>query len=129
MYLAATLRRFRQAKNLSQGDIEKRTGLLRCYISRVENGVTVPSVETLEKFANGLEVALYQLFYAEEEAPPLKPLRVAEGARDWTSGRAGHSYLARITHALANMSEDNRALLLYMAGAMARPSRHNGHKH
>ncbi|MGH7743782.1 MAG: helix-turn-helix domain-containing protein [Candidatus Dormibacteria bacterium] len=39
----------REEKKLSQGDIEKRIGLLRCYISRVENGHTVPTVETLEK--------------------------------------------------------------------------------
>jgi hypothetical protein len=36
------LRAVREAKNLSQDDIEERTGLLRCYISRVENGHTVP---------------------------------------------------------------------------------------
>jgi transcriptional regulator with XRE-family HTH domain len=52
--IAERLRELRDAKNLSQGDIEKRTGLLRCYISRVENGHTVPSVETLEKMARAL---------------------------------------------------------------------------
>ena len=50
------LRSIREEKNLSQGDIEKRTGLLRCYVSRVENGHTVPAVETIEKFARALEV-------------------------------------------------------------------------
>ncbi|MHB8412674.1 MAG: helix-turn-helix domain-containing protein [Candidatus Acidiferrales bacterium] len=52
-----------EAKNLSQGDIEKNTGLLRCYISRVKNGYTVPSIETLEKLARAFDVPLYQLFY------------------------------------------------------------------
>jgi transcriptional regulator with XRE-family HTH domain len=56
------LRTLREGKKLSQGDIEKRTGLLRCYISRVENGHTVPTVETLEKMARALEVPLYRLF-------------------------------------------------------------------
>ena len=56
------LRALREDKKLSQGDIEKRTGLLRCYISRVENGHTVPAIETLEKMARALEVPLYQLF-------------------------------------------------------------------
>ena len=50
MYLAARLRDLREAKRLSQGDVEQRTGLLRCYISRVENGHTVPALETLEGF-------------------------------------------------------------------------------
>jgi len=56
------LRSIREEKNLSQGDIEKRTGLLRCYVSRVENGHTVPAVETIEKFARALEVPIYKLF-------------------------------------------------------------------
>ena len=58
MLLAHRLRAIREAKNLSQGDIEERTGLLRPYISRVENGHTVPSIETLEKLARALEVPL-----------------------------------------------------------------------
>jgi predicted transcriptional regulator len=57
------LREIREEKKFSQGDIEKRTGLLRCYVSRVENNHTVPSVETLEKLARALETPLYQLFY------------------------------------------------------------------
>jgi transcriptional regulator with XRE-family HTH domain len=69
VFLADRLRQFREAKNLSQGDIEERTGLLRCYISRVENGHTVPALETLEKFARALEIPLYQLFYIGEEEP------------------------------------------------------------
>jgi transcriptional regulator with XRE-family HTH domain len=53
----------REEKMFSQGDIEKKAGLLRCYVSRDENGHTVPSVETLEKFARALEVPMYQLAY------------------------------------------------------------------
>src|SRR6266436_573025 len=61
MIIGDRLRELREAKSLSQGDIEKRTGLLRCYISRVENGHTVPAVETLEKMARALELPLYHL--------------------------------------------------------------------
>jgi transcriptional regulator with XRE-family HTH domain len=61
------LKLLREQKNLSQGDIEHRTGMLRCYISRVENGHTVPAVETLEKFAQALEVPVYQFFYDGNE--------------------------------------------------------------
>ena len=71
MIIGDRLRVLREQKKLSQGEIEKRTGLLRCYISRVENGHTVPAVETLEKFARALEVPLYQLFYDGEEPPKL----------------------------------------------------------
>ena len=49
MNIGETIRNFRTQRGMSQGDIEKRTGLLRCYLSRVENGHTVPSLDTLVK--------------------------------------------------------------------------------
>jgi transcriptional regulator with XRE-family HTH domain len=61
------LRELRESKDLSQGQIEKRTGLFRVYISRIENGHTVPAIETLEKLARALEVRTYQLFHEGEE--------------------------------------------------------------
>jgi len=69
MLVGDRLRAIREAKKLFQGDIEERSGLKRSYVSRVENGHTIPSVETLEKLARALEVPLYQLFY-EGEKPP-----------------------------------------------------------
>ena len=62
MNIGVTIRAFRLQKGMSQGDIEKRTGLLRCYLSRVENGHTVPSIETLQKIASALELPLSQMF-------------------------------------------------------------------
>jgi len=62
MVICYRLRTLREGKKLSQGDIEKRTRLLRCYISRVENGHTVPTVETLEKMARALESDAVQTF-------------------------------------------------------------------
>ena len=111
MYLPERLRQLREIKNLSQGDIEKRTGLLRCYVSRVENGHTIPSLETLEKMARGLEVSLYQLFYEGDELPPAK--REAENAmRDWASRGSGRRTFERMREALSQMSDMERALLL-----------------
>ena len=79
MIIGERLRELRVAKHLSQGDIEKRTGLLPCYISRVENGHTVPAIETLEKMARGLELPLYQLMYDGDKwpRPQLQSLRMA----------------------------------------------------
>ncbi len=71
MLIGDRIRAIRETKNLSQGDIEQRCGLLRAYISRVENGHTVPPVETLERLARALEAPLYQLFYEGEEPPEL----------------------------------------------------------
>src|SRR5579864_2666354 len=72
MIIGDRLRALREDKKFSQGDIEKRTGLLRCYTSRVENGHTVRTIETLEKYARALEVPLYRSFYEGDE-PPKKP--------------------------------------------------------
>jgi transcriptional regulator with XRE-family HTH domain len=75
MIIGDRLREMREEKKLSQGDIEKRIELLRCHISRVENGHTVPAIETLKKLARALEVPLYQLFYEGDE-PPKLPMRL-----------------------------------------------------
>jgi transcriptional regulator with XRE-family HTH domain len=121
MLVGERLRALREQKKLSQGDIETRTGLLRCYVSRVENGHTVPAIETLEKFARALEIPLYQFLYDGDE-PPVLP-RNGTGARQWgASGRDGR-YLARLCQALARMQPDDRELLLYMTQRMARRRR------
>ena len=65
MNIGTTIRGYRLQKGMSQGDIEKKTGLLRCYLSRVENGHTVPSLETLQKIARALDLQLSE-FFAEE---------------------------------------------------------------
>jgi transcriptional regulator with XRE-family HTH domain len=112
------LKQFRELKGLSQGKIEGRTGLLRCYISRVENGHTVPSVETLEKFACALEMPLYQLLYEGEKLP--KSLKTqAQEIDDWASRGKGRRTLSKLQNALQRMSVPDRALLLYMAAKMA----------
>jgi transcriptional regulator with XRE-family HTH domain len=69
MVIGERLKALREQKNMSQGDIEKRTGLLRVYISRVENGHTVPAIETLEKFARALDMPLYHIFYDGPKPP------------------------------------------------------------
>src|SRR5690348_17972173 len=69
MGIGERIKELREQKHLSQGDIEERTGLLRCYISRVENGHTVPSLETLERFAGALDIPLHEVFYTGDELP------------------------------------------------------------
>src|SRR3981189_1264551 len=87
MIIGDRLRALRAQKKLKQGDIYKRTGLLCCYISRVENGHTVPAVETLEKFARALEVPLYQLFYDSDKPPGVAHIlnRNSAGEIGWGS--------------------------------------------
>jgi transcriptional regulator with XRE-family HTH domain len=125
MVIGDRLRALREEKRLSQGDIEKRTGLLRCYISRVENGHTVPAIETLEKLARAMEVPLYQLFYDGEK--PLAPPKILKGsgAEDVAWGSAGKDgrVLLRFRSLLRRVKEPDRKLLLHIARKMARPIR------
>jgi transcriptional regulator with XRE-family HTH domain len=118
MHLAERIRLLREAHHLSQGDIEKRTGLLRCYISRVENGHTVPSIETLEKICRGLEVPMYQLFYDGQE-PPEQPTFSDNGLKDWASQRKGRRLFTKLRGALSRTNEADRRLLLYLAAKLA----------
>jgi transcriptional regulator with XRE-family HTH domain len=118
MIIGDRLRELRQAKQLSQGDIEKRTGLLRFYLSRIENGHTVPAVETLEKMARGLEMSIYQFFYDGEESPEApKQLNTVNGDQWGTSGRAGR-YFLKLRKALSRMRPDDRKLLLHVIERM-----------
>lgn len=117
MYLAQRLRELREYKNLSQGDIEQRTGLLRCYISRVENGHTVPALETLEKFARALEVPLYQLFYEDETGSTREPA-LPEKKNDWASQGKGHRLFSKMYRAVSRMTDKDRQVLLAMAGQL-----------
>jgi transcriptional regulator with XRE-family HTH domain len=108
------LKQFRELKGLTQVEIEERTGLLRGYISRVENGHTVPTIETLERFARALDMPLYQLLY-EGEKPPRPLLTEAENIDDWASQGKGRRVFSKLQKAIQKMSVPDRALLLYMA--------------
>src|ERR1700739_1086044 len=113
MIVADRLRTLREQKKLSQGDIQERTGLLRCYVSRVENGHTVPAVETLEKFARALEVPLYELLYEGDEPPQRHPALdlKGSGADHWGSTGKDARYFKQIIRFLSKMDEKDRKLL------------------
>jgi transcriptional regulator with XRE-family HTH domain len=116
MIIGQRLRSLREQKNLSQGDIQNRTGLLRCYISRVENGHTVPSVETLEKMSRALEIALYQLFYEGDDVPT--PPKMTSKAPSWGSSGKEARFMAEFHRLLSRTDESDRKLLLHMARKM-----------
>ena len=113
----------REDKHFSQGDIEKKTGLLRCYICRVEKGHTVPAIETLEKMARALEVPMYQLFYDGEEPPKLPNLPKRKSSEDiaWGSSGKDSRFLNKLRRLLGKAEEADRKLLLYLAQKMAQP--------
>lgn len=121
MVIADRLRALREEKKMSQGDIEKRTGLLRCYISRVENGHTVPAIETLEKMARAMEIPVYQLFYEGEKPPKLPNLPKGKADDNTAWGQSGKDarVLNQFRRLLGRMDGNDRKLLLVMAQKMA----------
>jgi transcriptional regulator with XRE-family HTH domain len=121
MVICDRLRELPESKSLSQGDIEKRTGLLRGYISRVEIGHTVPAVETLEKFARALEVPLYQLFYDGDKLPQLPNLLKRKTSDDivWGSKGKDAMYLHKLRKCLSKTGDKDRKILFSVAQKMA----------
>lgn len=111
------MKAIREQKGSSQGDIEKASGLLRCYISRVENGHTVPAVETLEKLARALGVPMYQLFYEGEDRPEL---RSVEKSKKQTLSRPIQRQLEKLGRLLSHINDRDRAILVRIARLMAR---------
>ncbi len=124
MILGDRLKALRVEKHFSQRDVEQRTGLLRCYVSRVENGYTVPSIQTLEKMAQALEVPLYRLFYDGEQILNASTW-IKEEEPVW--GRSGRSAsdLHKLRQFLQEMKDSERGLLLSVAKMMASRNRRN----
>ena len=123
MLIGTRLRQLREQKQLSQGDIEERTGLLRCYVSRVENGHTVPSLETLERFAGVLDVPLYQLFFSGDEAPPTPNLTPRRTLDELTGDNGDKGidvqFLLKLRNLLGRLAEPDRDVILSLAKRLA----------
>jgi transcriptional regulator with XRE-family HTH domain len=110
MKIGTTIRGYRLQKGLSQGDIEKRTGLLRCYLSRVENGHTVPSLDTLAKIAGALELPLAQLFAEDSLGRQLQSQKLSDDEL---------RFLTQIRRYSTNLNDSDRKLLLAMVKKFA----------
>lgn len=129
MIIGERLRKLREAKGLSQGDIEKCTGLIRCYTSRVENGHTIPGIDTLEKYANVLEIPLYKIFYDGDASPRDPKVPAAKSKAEWGEKGKERDELKRFAKLLARLNERQRQILLKMALQMAdRPKDGNSNR-
>jgi len=110
MKIGTTIRTHRLQKGLSQGDIEKKTGLLRCYLSRVENGHTVPSLDTLSKIAVALDISIAQFFADETAGQQANPTKLSDDEL---------RFLTQIRRYSSNLNESDRKLLLAMVKKFA----------
>lgn len=122
MNIGDRVRDIREMKNLSQKDVEKRSGLLRSYLSRVENGHTVPTIETLEKMARALEVPLFHFFYEGEKSAEPHPVIAKGRTRGPVWGSKGkEAYLLReLRKCLGKMDERHRQILLRFTAGVSR---------
>ena len=123
MLIGARLRFMREEREMSQGDVERSTGLLRCYISRVENGHTVPSLETLERFAAALGVPLYTLFYTsveEAQTPNLTSRKSLEELSEQSGKEEGEArLLLKFRRLVQRIADRDRDVLLTLAKKLA----------
>jgi transcriptional regulator with XRE-family HTH domain len=122
MNIGDRLRTLREEKKLTQDEVEKRTGVLRTYVSRVENGHAVPSVETLEKFARALEVPMYQLFYEGDDPAKFSKRLKFKSADDsaWGSSGKNARLLTKFCRLFSRTSKGDLQWLFFMAQKMAR---------
>jgi transcriptional regulator with XRE-family HTH domain len=115
MIIGDRLKTLRETTDLSQGDIGERTGLQRCYVSRVENGHTIPSAQTLEKYARALELPMYQLMYDGDAPPTIQQATKTGKARSWESSRDGAGLMRKLNPLLEKMDAHGRELILLLA--------------
>jgi transcriptional regulator with XRE-family HTH domain len=110
MKIGTTIRAHRLQRGLSQGDIEKKTGLLRCYLSRVENGHTVPSLDTLSKIAMALDLPIAQFFADDGAGRYLNSQKLSDEEL---------RFLTQIKRYSTNLNDGDRKVLLAMAKKFA----------
>jgi transcriptional regulator with XRE-family HTH domain len=108
--IGTAIRAQRLRMGLSQGDIEKRTGLLRCYLSRVENGHTVPSLDTLSKIAHALDMPITQFFLDETTKRRID-------AQNLTDEEL--RFLTQVRRYSASLNDSDRKLMLAMVRKFA----------
>jgi transcriptional regulator with XRE-family HTH domain len=114
MDIGKRLRQLRESKGLSQGAIEKRTGILRCNVSRYESGFMAPTLGTLEKWAEALRMPLWEI------------LAGAEFPSEPTPGKPLTPYEKKLFASLKRLGEKDRALFISVANKMANQGGKNG---
>ena len=108
--IGTTIRAHRLQRGLSQGDIEKKTGLLRCYLSRVENGHTIPSLDTLSKIALALDLPIAQFFAEDSLSRQLNSPKISDEEL---------KFLTQIRRYSNNLDDSDRKLLIAMVRKFA----------
>jgi transcriptional regulator with XRE-family HTH domain len=87
------VRELRKRQRMTGSDLAAQAGLSVGMLSKIENGVISPSLNTLQVLADALRVPLIQLFSGFEEPRGAMHVKAGEGVEiDRAGTRAGHQY-------------------------------------
>ena len=87
------VRSFRTSQGITAADLAKQAGLSTSMLSKVENGLTSPSLATLHALAEALIVPVTSLFRMYEETRDATNVKAGQGLTIERQGtRAGHQY-------------------------------------
>ncbi|MDX1780759.1 MAG: XRE family transcriptional regulator [Thalassovita sp.] len=87
------VRELRKRQRMTGSDLAAQAGLSVGMLSKIENGVISPSLNTISILAHALRVPLVQLFSGYEEERGCMHVKAGEGAEVAREGtRAGHQY-------------------------------------
>jgi transcriptional regulator with XRE-family HTH domain len=87
------VRGFRHQHGMTVAELARLSGLSNGMLSKIENGVTSPSLATLQTLSNALSVPLTAFFSKFEERRPAVHVKAGKGVEVARTGtRAGHQY-------------------------------------
>ncbi|AOZ68872.1 MerR family transcriptional regulator [Rhodobacter xanthinilyticus] len=102
------VRELRKRQRMTGSDLAAQTGLSVGMLSKIENGVISPSLNTLQVLANALRVPLVQLFSGFEETRGAMHVKAGKGVEIERAGtRAGHQY-----HLLGHIGSNNSGVVV-----------------
>lgn len=87
------VRQFRKQLGMNVSDLGNATGLSQGMISKIENGLTSPSLATISALSAALNIPVTSLFRAFDEQRDAVHVKAGQGlAIDRRGTRAGHQY-------------------------------------
>jgi transcriptional regulator with XRE-family HTH domain len=132
------IRQLRESRAMTQSQLQSRSKVSRSYLSRIESGQMTPSLGTLEKISEALNVGLNRFFIPESDGEALLEDPFIQGLRpflrqlDWEQWQSILKRLQAISdhvHAVPVILRPigNPARMPQPASANGNGNGHNGH--
>src|SRR6202045_126015 len=110
------IRQLRESRAMTQSQLQSRSKVSRSYLSRIESGQMTPSLGTLEKISEALNVGLNRFFIPESDGEALLEDPFIQGLRpflrqlDWEQWQSILKRLAAISDHVSNTNGQVRPL-------------------